>query len=199
MTSPRLAAEAFDQLFLKARTYPKFLDRSVSVETLKEIHSLLRMAPTASNCQSGRFVFVTSPEGKDRLIPALMEGNVAKVRSAPVTVIVATDARFFDRLPELWHDPGAKDYMESHPDHAKREGFRNACLQGGYLIMAARALGLDCGPMSGFHPDVVNKEFFSGDMANWKANFLINLGYGDPQALYPRGPRPDFDSVCRLV
>lgn len=193
-----LSDQDLDQLFLEARTYPKFQDKPVSEDLLRRLHALLRMAPTSQNCQPARFVFVASKEAKDRLTDCVMEGNKAKVASAAVTVIIATDRLFYEMMPKLWHDPNARDAFVKNEAMAQDTAFRNSCLQGAYLIMAARALGLDCGPMSGFDKGAVDAAFFT-ETPNWSANFLCNLGYGDPQSLFPRSPRPEFDDVCRLL
>lgn len=193
-----LEPDALDQLFLSARTYMSFLPRPIPPGTLKTLYALLRMAPTAQNCQPARFVFVVSPEAKERLLPCVMAGNRSKVESAPVTAIIATDTRFYDQLPRLWHDPSARDTYAKAPKLAHDTAFRSACLQGAYLIMAARALGLDCGPMSGFDPAAVNDAMLD-EYPGWEANFLCNIGYGDPTTLYPRAGRLDFDNACRVI
>ncbi|MDD5296153.1 MAG: malonic semialdehyde reductase [Rhodocyclaceae bacterium] len=192
-----LDAHALDQAFRTARTFPHYSARPVADETLRELYELAKWGPTALNSQPARFVFLRTPEAKVRLVPSLMEGNVAKVQSAPVTVIVATDTRFFDRLPTLF--PAYDARPEFLADQALADGtrFRNGCLQGGYLIVAARMLGLDCGPMSGFDPAKVDAEFFPDGA--WKSNFLVNLGYGDPASTFPRGPRLELEVATQFL
>jgi 3-hydroxypropanoate dehydrogenase len=194
---PSLDRDAVSQLFLQARTYTAWQPRPVSDELLREVHALASIGPTASNCQPGRFVFVRSPEAKARLVSTLNPGNVPKVQAAPVTVIVAMDSEFYEFMPELWpHAPDARDNFANNATLAQSTAFRNSSLQGAYLIMAARAVGLDCGPMSGFNADKVNAEFFAD--GRWRANFICNLGYGDASALRPRQKRLPFDVACRL-
>jgi 3-hydroxypropanoate dehydrogenase len=164
---------------------------------LRALYELLRWGPTTFNCSPGRFVFVRSAEGKQRLLPALSEGNRKQTMAAPVTAIVAHDTRFYEFLPRLNANPDAKSNFEGKPEVAAVNAFRNGSLQGGYLILAARALGLDCGPMSGFDNAAVDKEFFPAGRV--KSNFLCNLGYGDRTNLRPRAARLDFDEACKVV
>jgi 3-hydroxypropanoate dehydrogenase len=185
---------ALDTLFRAARTQNKWRDLTVSDALLRELYELAKMGPTSANCCPARFVFVRTPEGKDRLRPALSSANREKTMTAPVTVIVAEDALFYDQLPRLFPHADARSWFTSSPEMAKETAFRNASLQGAYLIMAARALGLDAGPMSGFKPDLVDAAFFAG--TSYKTNFLVNLGYGDPAGVLPRLPRLDFDDAC---
>jgi 3-hydroxypropanoate dehydrogenase len=193
-----LDAQALDQLFRNARTYPRWQDRPVTEGQLREIYELCSLGPTSMNCQPGRYVFLTTSEAKERLVPALMEGNVAKVREAPVTVIVAQDTRFHDRMYEVWpHNPDAGAMFASNPRLADMTASRNSTLQGAYLILAARALGLDTGPMSGFDNALVDAEFFPD--GRYRSNFLVSLGYGEPSALHPRGPRLSFEQVASLL
>lgn len=194
---PALTNTAFDVLFRDARTRNGWLDKPVSDALLGELWDLVKMGPTSANCLPARIVFVTSDEGKKRLKPHLMEGNVAKVMSAPVTAIIGYDLDFYEHLPELFPHTDAKAWFEGNDDLIQETAFRNSTLQGGYLIIAARALGLDCGPMSGFDPDGVNQEFFAG--TNIKANFLCSLGYGSDENLFGRSPRPDFEKFCSLA
>ncbi len=190
-----LSPEALDVLFLRARTHRTWLDHPVSDDILRQLYGLLRMGPTSTNCCPGRFVFVRSKEAKQRLTPALNSKNIDRTITAPVTVIVATDTRYHERLPKLWpHDDAARLKIVNDVAFGETKAFRNATLQGGYLIIAARALGLDCGPLSGFNNSKVDAAFFSD--GRWKSNFLCNLGYGDEAKLHPRGPRLDFDDVC---
>lgn len=191
--------EALEQAFLEARTHHAFQpDRPVDEATLKRLYDLLKWAPTSMNSQPGRFVFVTSPEAKTRLLPALAEGNRAQTEQAPVTVIVAYDTQFYDHLPEQFPaKAGARDMFANAPEKAEENAFRNGSMQGGYLILAARLLGLDCGPMSGFDRAKVDAEFFPD--GGWRSNFLVNLGYGDDAELYPRGPRLDFEAAAQIL
>jgi 3-hydroxypropanoate dehydrogenase len=184
-------------LFTKARTFNKYLPRPVEDSTIKALYELLKWGPTAVNCQPGRFVFVRSPEAKKRLIPTLNPGNVAKVESAPVTVIVAYDSLFYEYLPEQWTAYDASGPFRSDPQLSNAAAFRNGSLQGAYLILAARSLGLDCGPMSGFDNSKVDAEFFPD--GRFKSNFLVNLGYGEPGEFYPRGPRLPFEVALKIL
>ncbi|AGA90651.1 nitroreductase [Thioflavicoccus mobilis 8321] len=193
-----LDEQALDQLFRSARTYPSWQDRPVSDEQLQALYELLKWGPTSMNCMPARFVFLRTAEAKARLEPALMAANLDKVRAAPVTVIVAHDDRFFEHLPTLWpHTAGAREMFADNAALAETTAFRNATLQGAYLIMAARALGLDVGPMSGFDNAKVDAEFFPD--GGFRSNFLANLGYGDPTGLFPRGPRLDFAQAVTLL
>jgi 3-hydroxypropanoate dehydrogenase len=189
---------AIEQIFRSARTQNGFLDQGVEDPQLRELYELLKWGPTSNNCSPARFVFLRTREAKERLRPALMPGNVEKTLNAPVTVIVATDKAFFERLPQLLpHNPKAIELYRNHPDLAESTAWRNGTLQGAYLIIAARALGLDCGPMSGFDNAKVDAEFFGG--TSLRSNFLCNLGTGDPVKLFPRSPRLTFDEACQLL
>ena len=196
--TPR-APGVLDRLFLDARTHNGFLDKPVDEATLRQLYDAVRMGPTAANTLPARFVFVTSPEGKARLLPAVAPGNVDKVVAAPVTAIVAYDAEFYEQMPKLFPArPQMRDTFAAMPQEARDFMLlQNASLQAGYLILAARALGLDTGPMGGFDRAAVDKEFF-GD-APWKSILLVNLGYGDPAKLFPRNPRLDFGEAARIV
>lgn len=197
MATETLDDRALDQLFREARTHNKWQDRPVPDAKLRELYDLLKFAPTSANASPGRFVFVRTPEGKAKLKPALSAGNLEKTMNAPVTVIVAHDLHFYDHLPKLFpHAPDAKNWFTGSLSFAEQTAFRNGSLQGAYLILAARALGLDAGPMSGFDAAKVDEAFFQG--TNWKTNFLINLGYGDPEGLFPRNPRLDFEEAARF-
>jgi 3-hydroxypropanoate dehydrogenase len=195
MTSP-LNHAALEQLFGAARTHNGFLDKPVEDATLHAIYDQLKFGPTSANASPARFVFVKSKEAKDKLAPALSEGNLAKTMSAPVTVIVAHDLAFYDRLPELFPHADARSWFVGNDAVIQSTAFRNGTLQGAYLILAARALGLDCGPMSGFDNAKVDASFFAGTTV--RSNFLINLGYGDSTKLFPRGPRLAFADACRI-
>lgn len=198
MSTP-LNEQALRQLFLDARTHNGFSDRPVDDATLHALFDLAKWGPTAMNCLPMRLVFVKSREAKERLRPALAEGNLAKTLAAPVTAIVATDFAFHERLPVLFPVfPGARDLFAGNPAMAEAAAVRNANLQAGYLVMAARALGLACGPMSGFDNAKVDEAFFAGTPV--KSNLLINLGYAAvPPVVHPRGPRPAFDEDCRIA
>jgi 3-hydroxypropanoate dehydrogenase len=193
----RLDDTALDQLFRSARSHNRWLDKPVDEDLLRQLYDLMKMGPTGANSCPARLVFVRSHEAKERLRPALMEGNVEKTMAAPVTVILAHDLRFYDLLPRLFPHTDARSWYAGDPSGAERTAFLNGTLQGAYLIMAARALGLDAGPMSGFDHAMVDAEFFPD--GRYKSNFLINLGYGDDAGLYPRLPRLDFDEVASIV
>ena len=188
--------KALDQLFREARTHNRWQDRKVPDAKLEEVYNLLKFAPTSANSSPARFVFVRTAEGKAKLKEALSPGNVEKTMTAPVTVIVAHDGKFYDRLPFLLPHADARAWFADNPSLADTTAFRNGTLQGAYLILAARAAGLDAGPMSGFDNYRLDQAFFTG--TSWKSNFLVNLGYGDPEGLFPRSPRLSFDEACRL-
>ncbi len=188
---------ALDILFRKARTHNGWIDKPVSEETLRAIWELAKMGPTSANCSPARVVFVVSPEAKEKLKPALQEGNVAKTMAAPATAIIAQDMTFYEHLPRLFPHTDARSWFIGNDALIETTAFRNSSLQGAYLILAARALGLDCGPMSGFDNAKVDEAFFAGSPI--KSNFLCNLGYGDPSKLYPRGDRLAFEEACRIV
>jgi len=187
---------ALDQLFRTARTQNAFLDKPVEDSQLKALYELLKWGPTAANGSPARFVFVKSPEAKAKLAPALSEGNHDKTLAAPVTVIVGFDEDFHEKLPYLFPHTDAKAWFEGPREGRRESAFRNGSLQGAYLILAARALGLDAGPMSGFDPAKVDEAFFKGTTI--KSNFLVNLGYGDSSGLFPRLPRLAFDEAARI-
>jgi 3-hydroxypropanoate dehydrogenase len=192
-----LSAAALDQIFREARTYNAFLPREVSDAQLRAIYDLAKMAPTSANASPARIVFVRSPQAKAKLGPLLSDGNRAKTLAAPVTAIVATDHAFYEHLPKLFPHADARSWFAGNPALIETTAFRNGTLQGAYLIIAARALGLDCGPMSGFDNAQVDAAFFAN--TTYKSNFLINIGYGDASRdLFPRSPRFDFDEVCRI-
>ncbi|MBE9604815.1 malonic semialdehyde reductase [Acetobacteraceae bacterium H6797] len=191
-----LSAEALDQLFLTARTQNKWLDTPVPDSKIHELYDLLKFGPTSANASPARFVFIRTPEGKEKLKPALSSGNLAKTMSAPVTAIVAHDAAFYEKLPQLFPHADAKSWFTSSEKLAEVTAFRNGTLQGAYLILAARAVGLDTGAMSGFDNAKVDEAFFAG--TTWKSNFLVNLGYGDPSGVFERLPRLSFDEAARF-
>ncbi len=189
--------QAQNVLFNDARTHSAWLDKPVAPALLKQVFDLTKMAPTAANCQPLRVVFVTSKEGKEKLRPTLDEGNVAKTMAAPVTAILAMDMAFYDQLPKLFPHADARSWFAGNDALILATAFRNASLQGGYFMLAARALGLDCGPMSGFDNVKLDAAFFAGTTI--KSNFLCNLGYGDASKLHPRLPRPEFTDFCQVV
>lgn len=191
------ADDFIDRVFLKGRSFNAWLDKPVPRHLLARLHELTSLGPTSANCCPARIVFVTSRAEKERLLPALHEGNRAKTLGAPVTAVIGYDLAFADRLPLLFpHAPDAPSWF-TDPEVAHATAVRNGSLQGGYFIMAARSLGLDCGPMSGFDAEAVDALYFSGTAV--KANFLCNLGHGDPASLFPRSPRLSFDMACRIV
>src|SRR5579875_2200381 len=173
---------ALDRLFRTARTHNLWADRPVSDETLRSLYDLLKWGPTSANSSPARFLFLRSQWAKERLRPALSAGNLDKTMAAPVTVVVAYDSQFYEQLPRLFPHADARSWFAGNEALANETAFRNGTLQGAYLIMAARALGLDCGPMSGFDKAVVDEAFLTG--RGWKSNFLINLGYGDEAGLF---------------
>ncbi|MFI4952917.1 MAG: malonic semialdehyde reductase [Burkholderiales bacterium] len=187
---------ALDQLFRTARTYRAWRDQAVSDQTLQAIYELMKWGPTSSNCCPARIVFVRSAEAKERLKPALDAGNVRQTMAAPATAIVGYDLEFYEKLPLLAPHSDGRSAFAGKTELIRTTAFRNGSLQGAYLIVAARSLGLDCGPMSGFDNARVDAEFFSGGTV--KSNFLCNLGYGDPSTLRPRAPRLAFDAACRI-
>jgi 3-hydroxypropanoate dehydrogenase len=193
-----LNAAALDQLFRTARTHNKFLDKEVPESLLRQVVEISQLGPTSANCQPARIVFLRSPDAKARLKPFLSENNRDKTMSAPVTAIFAHDLEFYENLPRTFpHNPAAKGWFTSNEAFALATAFRNGSLQGAYFILAARALGLDTGPMSGYDQAGADKEFFPDGKIN--ANFLINIGYGDTSALLGRLPRLPFDEVAKII
>lgn len=187
---------ALSVIFQDARTHSAWQDRPVSEELLRAAWDLAKMGPTSANCSPARIVFVVSSEAKEKLKPALSEGNVAKTMAAPATAIFGYDLAFYERLPELFPHTDARSWFVGKEKHIETTAFRNASLQSGYFILAARALGLDCGPMSGFDNAKVDEVFFAGTPI--RSNFLCNLGYGDASKLRPRNPRLSFEDACRV-
>ncbi len=197
MSNQVLSDEALDILFRKARTHISWLDKPVRDDQLRQIYNLMQWGPTSANCTPARILFLRTREAKERLRPFLSPNNVDKTMAAPVTAIVGYDLKFFEHLPRLFpNNPAARDWFSNSPALAETTAFRNGSLQGGYLILAARAIGLDCGPMSGFDNAKVDAEFFPPTV---KSNFLCNLGYGDHSKLFPRNPRLEFDEACKLL
>ena len=207
-----LGDEALNQLFREARTHNAWLDKPVTDDTLRQLYDLMKWGPTSANGSPARFVFLRSQEAKERLRPILAPGNVEKTMTAPVTVIIAYDLLFYEKLPKLFpHSPGMRDLFAENPQLIEGTARRNSSLQGAYLMIAARALGLDCGPMSGFDNARLDEEFFGAGRecegceqeffpsGHVKSNFLCNLGYGDPSKLFRRAPRLEFNEACTLL
>lgn len=192
-----LDQQALDTLFFNARTHNAWQDRDVPDDLLRRVVDTMKWAPTSANCSPARLVFVKSPEAKARLKPLLSPGNDEKTMQAPVCVIIGEDVEFYDKLPFLFPHTDARSWFVGNPPKIEATTFRNATLQGAYLMLAARALGLDVGPMSGFDMAGVDREFFSG--TTYRSNFLCNLGYGDPKGLFPRSPRFAFDDMAKIV
>ncbi len=187
-----------DLIFRSARTHNVWLPTPVPESMLRQIWDLMKFGPTSANCSPLRIVFVQSKEAKERLVACMNENNRAKTRVAPVTAILAMDLEFYEKLPRLFpHNQTARSWFAGKPQLIWETALRNSSLQGAYFIIAARALGLDCGPMSGFNADQVNAEFFAG--SSLKVNFVCSLGHGDGSKLFPRSPRLDFDEACRIV
>lgn len=186
-----------DQLFHQARTHNGWLDQQISTEQIHKIYDLVKMGPTSANCCPARFVFLTTAESKAQLKPALSTGNIEKTMSAPLTVLVATDQKFYDQFGKLFPHADAKSWFTSSPELALETAFRNSSMQAAYLILACRSLGLDTGPMSGFNPQKVNDIFFKN--TDYQINMIINIGYGDHTKIYSRLPRLDFFEACKIL
>ena len=189
--------EALDIIFRAARTHNGWEDRAVSQTLIQAAYDLMKWGPTSANCFPARFVFVTSDEGKERLKPHLLDGNVEKTMAAPCCVIIGHDMAFYEKLPELFPHTDAKSWFVGNDALIEETAMRNGSLQGAYFMIAARAVGLDCGAMSGFDKAGVDEAFFAGTA--YRSNFLCNLGYGTDENLFPRSPRPEFDAVCEIV
>lgn len=194
---PTIDPAGLDLLFREARTQNKWQDRPIPDATLQQLYDVAKWGPTSANCSPARFVFIRTKEGKEKLRPALSSGNTEKTMSAPVTVIVAYDPHFYEKLPMLFpHNASARDWFTSNEQLARDTAFRNGTLQGAYLMIAARALGLDVGAMSGFDNAKVDAAFFAE--SGFRSNFLVNLGFGDPAGVFGRLPRLAFDEACRM-
>lgn len=193
----QITASDLDILFRHARSHNGWLNKPVSDDLLRQIYDLMKWCPTSANSSPARITFVKSPSAKQRLLPALLAGNIEKTQSAPVTVILAQDAEFYEKLPQLFPHADARSWFAGNPALIETTAFRNATLQGAYLMLAARSLGLDVGPMSGFDNAQVDAEFFAGTPI--KSNFLINLGYGDASKLFPRSPRLSFEEAAQIL
>jgi 3-hydroxypropanoate dehydrogenase len=190
--------DALDVLFRKARTHRKWRQEPVTRQMLMAVYDLARWGPTTNNTTPARFVFIMSPEAKARLKPHLSKGNVEQTMSAPATAIIAYDTKFYEMMDKLSSNPGAKEsWSQKTPADLQESAFRGGTLQGAYFMLAARAIGLDCGPMGGFDNAGVDREFFAGTTI--KSNFLCNVGYGDETALRPRAGRLEFDEACRIL
>ena len=192
-----ISKDCIDQILREARTHNVWLPQPVSPELLRKAYELAAFGPTSANTTPARYVFLTTPQVKERLRPALAPANVDKTMAAPVTVIIAWDTEFYEKLPKLFAQKDMRSMFLGKTDLIEATAFRNSSLEGGYFILAARALGLDCGPMSGFDAAKVNAEFFPD--GKWKSNFLCNLGYGDQTKLSPRNPRLPFDEACLVL
>lgn len=189
---------AFDVLFRAARTQNKWLPKPVTADQLRQVYDLTKWGATSANCFPMRLVFVHSQAERDRLATMVMPGNVEKVTTAGAVAIIGYDLKFYDKIPQLFpHAPEAREWFAHDEQVAFMTAFRNGTLQGAYLMLAARSLGLDCGPMSGFNQAAVDEAYFAG--TGIKSNFLCALGYGDPAGLFPRSPRPDFDEMCSIL
>lgn len=210
--SRRLNDEGMDLLFREARTHNFWLDKAVSDETLHQLYDLMKWGPTSANTSPMRVLFLRTPEAKQRLLPALAQGNIEKTMTAPVTAIIAYDLHFYEQLPKLFPaNPAFRDYFANQPEIIELTAQRNGSLQGAYFMLAARAVGLDCGPMSGFDNAKVDEEFFGAGkevdpnehefftVGQLRSNFLCNLGYGDEAKLFPRMPRLEFAEACRII
>jgi nitroreductase len=192
-----LPGEALEQILTKARTHSVWSPEPVSDGLLHQVYDLMKWGPTSANCCPARMVFVKSKEAKEKLLACLAPGNIEKTKTAPVTAIIAQDLEFYEKLPRLFPHADARSWFAGNRPFIESTAFRNSSLQGAYFIIAARSLGLDCGPMSGFDNAKVDAAFFEG--TSWKSNFVCNLGYGDASALRPRLPRLEFNEACKFV
>jgi len=197
MSDKMINDQALDIIFRDARTRNGWEPRKVTSTLMQAVYDLTKMGPTSANCSPARFVFVHTDEGKERLAPHLSEGNRKKTMSAPCCVIIGHDMEFYEKLPQLFPHTDARSWFAGNNELIAKTAFRNGTLQGAYFMIAARALGLDCGPMSGFNNDGVDEEFFAG--TSIKSNFLCSIGYGTDENLFPRSPRLSFDEACKLV
>ena len=197
MSDKMINDQALDIIFRDARPRNGWEERKVTKTLMQAVYDLTKMGPTSANCSPARFVFVASDEAKARLKPHLGEGNIPKTMAAPCCVIIGHDMEFYEKLPELFPHTDAKSWFVGNDELIKTTAFRNGTLQGAYFMIAARALGLDCGPMSGFNNEGVDKEFFAG--TTFKSNFLCNIGYGTDENLFPRSPRLAFNDACQIL
>lgn len=194
---PKLDDAGLDLLFREARTCYGWQDKKVPVELLRKLMTLTQLPPTSANTTPARFVFASSDAAKEKFLPCLMSGNVEKVKQAPVTAIIAIDEKFYEKMDKLFPHGSMQKMFEDSPEFAEVSGFRNGTLMGAYMILAARSLGLDCGPMSGFDNAKVDETFFKG--TTYKSNFICSLGYGDPASVKPRGYKFSFDEIAEIV
>lgn len=192
-----LSGEALKQILTEARTHSAWLPEPVSDDLLVQIYNLMKWGPTSANCCPARIVFAKSKEAKEKLLPCMAEGNVEKTKTAPVTAIIAQDMEFYEKLPKLFPFADARPWFVGNNPFIESTAFRNSSLQGAYFVIAARSVGLDCGPMSGFDNAKVDAAFFEG--TSWKSNFICNLGYGDSSKLRPRAPRLEFNEACKIL
>lgn len=197
MSIAKIDNSSLDVLYNNARTHSHWLDKEVDNELLKQAYNLTKMAPTSANCSPARFYFVSSNDAKEKLKPCLAAGNIDKTMSAPVTAIIAYDEEFYEQLPKLFPHTDARSWFLGNDELINFTANLNGALQAGYFILACRALGLDCGPMSGFERDKVDAAFLSG--TNLKSLLLVNLGYGDESKLFPRSPRFNFEDACKII
>lgn len=197
MANRPLSEEALNTLFFEARSHNGWRDEPVSDDQLRAIYDRMKMGPTSANCCPARILFLRTPEAKERLRPALAEGNVEKTMSAPVVAIIGMDLQFYEKLPKLFPHTDARSWYVGKPEKIRETAFRNSSLQGAYFIMAVRSVGLDAGPMSGFDAAKLNAEFFPDGTV--EVNFICAIGHGDPSKLFPRHPRLDFEEACRLL
>ena len=188
---------SLEQIFIEARTHNGWLDKPIPDSILHQIYDLAKWGPTSANSSPARFFFVKTPEAKNKLLECMAPGNIEKTKTAPVTVIIAEDREFYEKLPRLFPAADARSWFVGNQALIDATAFRNSSLQGAYLMVAARSLGLDCGPMSGFDQAKIDAAFFAG--TTWKSNFICNLGYGDHSKLYPRSPRLGFEEACRIA
>ena len=195
--SHSLPTDALEQIFTKARTHSTWLPEPVGDEVLQQVYDLLKWGPTSANCSPARLLFVRSKDAREKLLACMAEGNVEKTRAAPVTAIVAYDMEFYEHLPKLYPHADARSWFAGNVPLIESTAFRNGSLQGAYFMIAARSLGLDCGPMSGFDNAKVDAAFFQG--TTWKSNFICNIGHGDSSRLHPRDPRFDFQEACKIL
>lgn len=198
MAEPRSLSEGvLEQIFTKARTHSAWLPQPVNEALLAQIYDLMKWGPTSANSSPARILFIKSKEAKEKLLTCMAPGNVEKTRTAPITAIIAYDLEFYEKLPRLFPHADARSWFAGNQPFIESTAFRNGSLQGAYFIIAARSLGLDCGPMSGFDNAKVDAAFFQG--TSWKSNFVCNIGYGDSSKLYPRAPRLDFNEACKIL
>ncbi len=197
MSSTPLSDQALETLFFSARSHNGWLDRPVTDEQLRQIYARMIMGPTSANCLPARILFLRSDEAKQRLKPSLSAGNVDKSMTAPVVAVIGMDLEFHEHLPKLFPHTDARSWYAGKPEKIKEAAFRNSSLQGAYFIMAVRSLGLDAGPMSGFDAEKLNQEFFPDGRI--KVNFICGVGHGDPEKLFPRLPRLEFEQACQLL